>query len=220
MLKALWTDTNSAYLATTSGLSIIDLAEEGLYAYTTKSGGFTAVWGNDSTIYLGASSGIYYLEKACITGTVAAPLDIAFCLLEYSPSPAVKYIHGNNNLISVITEAGISITKLGDQGYTSSATISGTTKCFVTPDKLYYITSGTSWAVNRLDTLVCDWTEPTYKYITGSGIIPAGVTINDIFVTHNTSLDGKSNTLFIATSSGVIVLDEGTRYYSTFYRSK
>ena len=215
--RALWTDLDSIYLATDTRLNILDISTELLYAYMTAPlGGFTAVWANDTEVYLGTISGTKYISKTCISGTTDNHVNITTCLMDYNSSAPVRYIHGNNNLISIITDTNISITKLGAQGYTSTALGTNFLKCFVTPNKLYYTTSG---IINRLDSLVCDWTEPSYKYITGSGILAPSLAINDIFVTHNTSSESGYNTLFVATSSGVYLIDEGTGYYSIFYRS-
>ena len=215
--KAIWTDTTLIYLATDTTFNLIDIETESLYAYiTAPSGGFTAICGNDTDIYIGTVSGTKAIAKTCISGSIENPYDLAICLTDYATSSAVKYIHCNNNLISIITETEISITKFEPNGYTSSAVGTNFLKCFVTPTKLYYTTSGT---INRLDYLKCDWSIPHYSYITGSGILASGLTINDIFVTHNTSSEPGHNTLFVATSSGVYIIDEGTGYYSILYRS-
>ncbi len=216
-LNSLHSDVVFTYAVTTSGLDIVDLNTGLLYAYINTPGGFSAVWGNNDKIYLGTSSGTKYIAKTCLNSISSPPEDISFCLNDYCKSSEVRYIHGCGNLISVVTTENISITNQVPQGYTSTATNYNITKCFVVPNKLYYITSGTSWTINVLDYLACDWEEPSRYYTTG-GLLASGIELNDIFVTYNTSGVPDNNTIFVATSSGVYIIDDGNTDYSIFYK--
>lgn len=220
-LYQIWTDNDFVYAATNKRLDIYDLSSESRYAYVTYSGGFNTVWGNDDKIFVGTTnSGIKYLYKTCISGA-----ELFTCLNDFSDltyyheltSDNIKYIHGNNDILCMVTESGVDVVKIDPQSYRSYTTISGARKCFMTTEKFYYTVSGTEWSLNRVDSYFYNWNTPDKSYVTGSGIFVAGISLNDIFVTENTGHDGISNTLFVATSSGVYVIDEITDNYDIYY---
>jgi hypothetical protein len=221
-LNQIWTDANYVYAASSVALSVIELGSELEYAYIT--GDFNTVWANDDMIFLGtASSGIKYLYKTCISGSVIDAFDLTSCMYDYTPpygitSNNIRYIHGNANFIMWCTDLGVDTYRLEPNGYRSYTMVSGAQKCFMaSTGKFYYTVSGTGWSLNRVNTSYANWTEPDYSYITGSGIFSAGTSINDIFITENTSQTNTDNVLFVATSSGAYVIDEETLDYNVYY---
>ena len=64
--------------------------------------------------------------------------------------------------------------------------------------------------------MLCDWSEPSYSYITGSGIFQVGLQLTDMFITEGTAEYG-GNTIFCTTSSGVYVIDEDSKEYAVYY---
>jgi len=220
------TDASYIYVATSIGLKIYDIASELEYAYVTYSGGINTVWNNDNYVFLGTSiSGVKYINKTCISGSVVSPYDLVTCLNDFSDltyyhtltSDYIRYIHGSGDVLCMVTNSGVDVVKIDPQSYRSYTSISGAKKCFMTAaGKFYYTVSGTEWSLNRVDSCLYDWSVPDKSYTTGSGILPAGEKINDIFITENTASDGVSNTIFCATSSGVFVIDEGTECYINF----
>lgn len=220
-LNQLWTDSDYIYAATSEGLKIFENDSIDEFAYVTYSSGFSTVWGNHNKIFAGTTnSGIKYLNKTCISGA-----ELISCLNDFSDltyyseltSNNITYIHGHEDTLGIVTESGVEIIKIDPQSYRSYTTISGARKCFMTTEKFYYTVSGTEWSLNRVDSYLYNWNTPDKSYITGSGIFAAGISLNDIFVTENTGHDGISNTLFVATSSGVYVIDEITDNYDIYY---
>lgn len=229
LLYQIWTDENFVYAVTNRGLDIYDIPSEEKYAYITYSGGFNTVWANDTYVFVGTSnSGIKYLSKTCVSGSISFPIDLFTCLNDFSDltyycpgtSNSIYYLHGNGDKVLCITESGVDVFKLAPYDYRSYTLISGAKKGFMTSSgKFYYTVSGTSnWSIDRVNTCLADWYVPNYSYITGSGILASGISINDIFVTENTSYDGIANTLFVATSSGVYVVDESSLNYAVYYK--
>lgn len=227
-LYQIWIDDDYVYASTSEGLDIYDIVSENKYAYVTYSGGFNTVWCNDGKVFYGTTdSGVKYINKTCISGSIINPVDLYTCLRDFSDltyyhnltSDNIRYIHGNDDVICVVTSSGVDVVKIDLQSYRSYTTISGAKKCFMTSTgKFYYTISGTSeWSLNRVNSCLWDWNIPDYSYITGSGILPAGEKINDIFITEGTADDGISNTIFVATSSGIYKINEQTLTYDIYY---
>lgn len=227
VLNQIWTDDNYVYAATSINLSVIGLISEEYEAYVTYSGGFTTVWGSDDKVYVGTSSdGIKYIYKTCVSGSIASPYNLNACLHSYrSPygitAQNIRYIHGNDDKLMCCTTSGVDV-YWSNFGYRSTATISGTRKCFMTSTGKFYYTklSGHMWSLNRVNSHLWDWAAPDYRYIAdGNGALASGISINDIFVTEDTSVSGNGyNTVFMATSSGVYVVDEGSLDYAIYYK--
>ena len=134
-------------------------------------------------------------------------------------SDKVRYLHGNNGHMIFSTASGIDyrgedVYYQRAQGFTKISR-----KVFITPSgRMYYTTwDGSTWKVNIKYADNQDWTEPNKTYETGTFLINAGVDILDIFVTEGTSATGASNTIFIATTSGVFVIDEEEDLGGTYY---
>jgi hypothetical protein len=211
----IWADNNYVYGAGSGGLIIFDIASELPYSFITCSGGFTTVWGNEDRVFLGTpASGIKYIDKACISGSIVLPFELE-CLSDYATTPRlrsneVRYIHGHGNLIACCTASGVQT--LGIYGNEGETLTPDAWKCFMTSSTaLYYTTSGTTWAVNKIYSARWDWVNPSTTYSAdGSSAMLPGVQMNDIFITEGTSSGTNLNTIFIATTSGVCIIDEGT----------
>jgi len=220
-----WTD-DYVYAATSLGLNIYDITSESQYAYVTYSGGFNTVWANEDKVFVGTTnSGVKYINKTCISGSVVSPYDLFTCLNDFSDltyyhqltSDNIRYIHGSGDVLCMITNSGVDIVKIDPQSYRSYTTISGVRKGFMTSTGgFYYMTLDVLYVMY---TSLYDWTEANKNYTVGSGIFESGIELNDIFVTEQTSSDGISNTIFMATTSGAYIIDEGTENYINFTRA-
>jgi hypothetical protein len=223
-LYQIWSDVNYVYAATAEGLDIYDILTESRDAYITYNGGFSTVWGNDDRVFVGTTnSGVKYFNKTCTSGLG----DVTSCLSEFSDltyystltSNNIKYIHGNDDVVLCVTDAGIDVVKIDPQSYRSyTTTVSGYKGFMTSTGKFYYTVSGTQEAIHRVDSSLWDWITPNKSYLTGGGIFESGITINDIFVTEGTADDGSANTIFAATSSGVYVIDESNDEYVIYYK--
>jgi len=220
-LKQIWTDENYVYAATLGGLNIVELESEQKYAQLTYNGGFNTVWADDVKVYLGTNNdGIKYINKTCISGSISNPAELTGCLKDYGEqsltADKVRYIHGNNEFLMCCTSVGVDVIKKEPNGYRSYTTVSGARKCFMTSTgKSYYSTyNGVSWKLNRVDTSLTDWVIPSYVY--GDPLISSNE-ITDIFVTEGTAPDGVSNTLMVATSSGIYVVAESDSSLKIYY---
>ena len=223
-LYHIYTDSAYVYAATSDGLDIYDITSEQKYAYITSQCVVNTVWGNSDKVFIGTTtSGINYFYKTCISGSVDDPYDISECLNPLSDltyystltSDTIRYLHGYDDTLLVITDSGVDVIKLDPQSFRSYTTMSGRKGFMTSVNKFYYTTTD---SINRMNNDTYDWSIPDITYATGSGIFEAGITINDIFVTEGTSQDGIEDTLFVATSSGVYVIDEGIGEYIIYYK--
>lgn len=227
ILHQIWSDMDYVYAAITFGLDIIEMESELKVAYIEQHMGFSTVWANDDRVYLGTStSGIKYFEKTCISGSLVIPIDMVLCLIDYaSPhgasSETVRYIHGSgDDYLMCCTNSGVDVYHMKPTMYRSTHATTDAYKCFMTSTGKFYYTTNVDgqWAVNRVDNPLWDWTTPDYIHAAGGIILASGIAINDIFVTEGTSpYDNTSNTLFVATSSGAYVIDEGDFRYAVYY---
>ncbi len=226
VITQIWHDLDYIYASTSYGLYIYDLQSEQTYAYATYSGGLTSIWGNEDKLFVGTASGIKYIDKTCISGSVISPYDLSYCFKDFSwlvpytvTSGYIRYLHGNGDKILCISNTSVDIYKMGLEPFSSTSSESNAYKGFMTStNKFYYTVSGIKWSIDVINNCFDNWTYPDYRYITGSGILAADLKINDIFVTENTSRDNISNTLFVATTSGAYVIDEGTEEYVVYYK--
>jgi hypothetical protein len=222
-VRQIWADNDYVFAACAEGLNIIDIASEKQYSFITYSGGFTTVWANEDRVFLGThTNGIKYIDKSYIIGDIGLPPELT-CLSGYATTPRlrsndVRYIHGYGDFIACCTAYGVQT--LGIYGSESETLTPDAWKCFMTPSAaLYYTTSGTTWAVNKVLYGQCDWVNPSTTYSADgySAILP-GARINDIFITEGTSTAGSNyNTIFLATSSGVVIIDDGTNEGVVYY---
>jgi hypothetical protein len=240
ILYQIWTDEYYIYCATSSGLGVVSLLStlsgspeseswidiNGLGAFSNNLAGYSTVWANSDAVFLGSCfEGIKIINKNAIITNTDAPIDLNSYVMNYLNYPDItsdniRYLHGNNDKLLCITDSGVDVYKMHPQAYRSTSSESNAYKGFMTNSgKFYYTVSGTNrWFVKIMYTCLADWAEPDYEYATGSGVLASGISINDIYVTEGTSSDGISNTLFLATSSGAYVLDEGTNEYAIYYK--
>jgi len=219
-LNEIYTDSTYVFAALEVGLDLIDIESEDKCAYITYTDGVKSVWGNDSIVFMGTtSSGVKYLNKSDITCNLVTPVDLTNYVKPFKHTPFItsnniKHVHGRDNIVMCCTASGVDIYKLEPNGYRSSTTISGAYKCFVPAGGgAYYLTlSGTDYSINKINTTLMDWSEPDEIFKVDSGL-----EINDLFVTYHTAVGGTKNTLFIATSSGVYVIDEATYETDIYY---
>ncbi len=213
-LNQIWHDENYVYAATTDGLNIIDMVLELAYAHITYDGGFNSVWADDDKVYLATmTNGVKYVEKTCISGSTDTPYELVTCLQNYLSEPdilsnKVRYLHGNNGHMVFSTASGINYR--GSDVYYQRA--EGFTKLsrkvFITPSgKIFYTTwDGTIWKVNIKNANNQDWNNPDKTYEITKDVL-------DIFVAERISLA----TIFVATISGVYVIDESTDESDIYY---
>jgi hypothetical protein len=215
-----WRDVDYAYAATTSGLSIFDLSTTNKVASIFNESGFTTIWGNDSTIYLGTSdAGLKYLDKSVIS-----PGGLEEYLLDYdyyynASSSNIKYLHGSGDMLAVVTDISIDVIRNGANSFKSTTSGTNFLKCFLTSKKELYYTeqSEDSAGVGKINCALCDWDAPDVYYGAGTSFLPEGHVANDIFVTESTAGDGIANTLFVASSYGAYVIDESTSEFEAYY---
>lgn len=228
VIYQIWSDSTFIYAATDLGLYIYEVSSEALCAYIDYSGGFTTVWASDERVFVGTSDdGIKYINKSDVSGDIIVPVDLLTYLHDFSEltayysltSTAIRYLHGNGNFVICTTDSGVDVVKINPQSYRSYTIISGAQKCFMTSTRrFYYTVSGTSsWFINMVSSCLTDWDTPDYTYETGGEIFAEGIDIHDIFVTEHTSSNGIDDTIFIATSVGVYVLEESSLDFAVYY---
>ena len=225
LLNQIWSDNDYVYAATTDGLNIIDMLSEQAYAHVTYSGGFNSVWADANKVYLATpASGVKYIEKTAISGSVVSPYELFVSLKDYLQEPdilsnQVRYIHGNNGHMIISTASGVNYRGADPYYQRAKHTTKLARKVFITSSgKIYYVTwDGSKWKVNIKNADNQDWSQPDKYYETGTFLINSGVDILDIFVTEGTSETGASNTIFVATTSGIFVIDEETDDGATYY---
>ncbi len=213
-LNQICTDNNFVYVATTSGLNIIDIETELSYSFTSYLGGYSTVWASDNNVYLGTTAGgIKRLPKASISSGDLSTVIIDYVSVPDLTSNNVRYIHGNSTKLLCCTSDGVDIIRR-DTHYITHSYIANTTKCFVTPqyDYYYYISTASNVSyVNRLNQNKSNWSTIDVIYATGSGFFYDITELNDIYVTEHTSTIGGDNTMFFATDKGALICDEGTK---------
>lgn len=204
----IWTDDDYVYAATASGLDIVSIDTEQSYAFIDNVDGYTTVWASSTNVYLGTSNaGTKVLPKSAISPTVSVSNVNTFLVSPDLPSNNVRYIHGNENIMGITTDAGISIHNLHTM-FTSSRQQTGLGKCFVPAghNYVYYIVNDTH--IHRVLDRVGNWTSSDSIYVAGVGFLERSTEVRDIYVNAHNSLSGEDNTLFVATDDGIYILDE------------
>lgn len=198
--KSLWTDYPYVFRPTSSGVNIYDMDTESVIAEASISLGVSSAWSNDTHLFMGtATSGILWMTLASISGSY----DLTNQLYIYKGYPnitdnRVTYLHGSGDYLCAVTDVGVDHINLTTNSgiYT---TVSGINKCHQTAEgRFYYIDDNLHVMYDNTS----DWSSPDYTYPSG-GIIPEDITINDISIA-----EGTPNTILIATSSGVVVIEE------------
>ncbi len=193
-------------------------------AFFNYNTGVSTVWANNSKVFFGTfDDGVKYLNKVDISISDSVPVDLTSIIHDYDDyyltSKSIRYIHGNGDFMVVCTAAGIDVIKMGSHSYRSFTQTPAARKCFMTSTgKFYYTTCDLNgWSVNMVNSYFFNWTTPDYSWTTGSGVLNSGLTINDIFVTEGTASDELSDTLFVATTSGVWVIDTSNNDHDIYY---
>lgn len=228
-VSQIYSTTDYIFSTTSDGLFIYKPVEDKLYAFIYYTGGFTTVGGNENKVYLGTTnSGIKYLNKTCISGSITSAYDLTTCLIDLNTpnitNNNISYLHAYGNNLTVCTNSGVDYFRFDTNPEIHSKTfISGAEKCFTASDSIYYTVSGTNtttsgmeYSLHRLDVCLCDWSLPSKTYTTGSGIFNDGIKITDMYITENTAEYG-GNTIFCSTSSGVYILDEDVEKHAIYY---
>ncbi len=226
-LYQVYVDLNYVYSATASGLDVYNIESENLTARIPYLDGFNSLCGNDDRLYLATSaSGIKYVEKTCVSGNDNNPYNLSQCLNDYNDftitSNNIKYIHCNDDLLMCCTDVGVDVIASGTLGHYRTHLIPGADahKCFITSTgKAYYTTiSGSDETIDVVYNTSFNWAGADYRWYIGGGILPEDYNINDIFVTEGTATDGY-NTLFVATTSGVYIIDERSLQHAVYVRN-
>ena len=202
MYYNMWTNNPFIYKSTISGVNVYDLETTSLLGFIGYEN-TSSVWANNTYVYVATSvSGIYRCDVSTVTGTAT--------LTPYKQYPEITsnyvyYIHGGGNYLCATTASGVDHYDL-TTGSGISTTMSGTSKCFQTERGEFYYSYNPSDTNKELHVVydhTNDWTIETllYIYITENNI-------NDIHVAEITSRYNNGNVLFLATSSGVIVIEE------------
>lgn len=210
-INQIWADNKYVYVATVSGLSIVDIETEHTCAYITYSNGYSTVWSYDNKVFLGSLYGIKTInQEAAISGEMKSYVT-DYIRAPFITSDNVKYIHGNKDKLICCTINGVDIIRR-NSGYTTHSIVGGAQKCFITPNYshcYYTIYSTPSWVLCRVDENTKDWITPDITYTTGSGFIINSNKINDFYITEHTSISGVNNTIFLAADDGIYIYDEG-----------
>lgn len=212
-LNQIWTDNKYVYVATTSGLDVINIETEQRQSFASNSYGYSTVWSDSNEVFVGTTAaGIKLLNQSSIGPLEIFPFLSIYAMSPFITSNNIKHIHGNSNKLICSTVEGIDIIRRDSQ-YITQTFVSGAQKCFVTPNFNYYyytISGSTHWSLNRLNGNTMNWTTPDVVYTTGSGFLSDSTIIKDFYVTEHTSMSGLNNTIFIITDDGAHVYDEGT----------
>ena len=224
-LHKIWMDQIYVYAATSIGLDVIDIETSNKVSYIDNIEGFTSVWSSEDVVYLGTNDdGLKYIEKETISGSESAPYNLENNLKDYNyyyntSSNQIKYLHGYNDTLAVVTGSGIDILNNTVNSFKSTTSNINVTKCFLTPaNEIYYIVQGTAEddGIFKMNTVLCDWSNADTSYKPGQSFIPEIADINDLFITTKTSKNNIDNTLFVATTSGAYVFDEEEKSFDRY----
>ena len=198
----IWVNDPFIYKATTSGINIYDL-ETTVLLNVIEHDYVSSVWANDDYVYVATSvSGIYRCETSTVTGTVY--------LDPYKQYPDITddyvyCIHGNGDYLCATTISGADHYNLitGSGIYT---TLSDVGKCFQTDRGEFYYSYNPLGVDKELHVVydnTSNWNNGTVGYV-----YTIENHINDLHITEKTSRYNDGNVLFLATSSGVMVIEE------------
>jgi hypothetical protein len=218
VLYQLCNDGVYVYVAHSTGVSIIDLKSEDLVCKADEAGGFNSIAVNNTTVYLGTyCSGVYFFNKSSIYGTKDfignIESDVHSLSTSYLPSSQeISNLSIYDTDLAIVTPSGLDVIGTGPgKEFKSSTTSSGITKSFLTSKKeIYYIEYSDEWSLCKTKPYLCDWEAPTIRYTIGASFLEWEVELNDLFITEGTSSNGVDNTIFLTTTSGIYVYDEGT----------
>lgn len=197
--RNIWAVDPYVYKATASGLEVYDLASESLISFTFFGGGINSVWANDSYVYVATtSSGIY---RSSVSGT------LAFSTYKSYPditNDYIIYLHGSGDYLCATTISGVDRYKFSTAGREFVEVVEPY-KCFQTStgDYYYVVNSIGSTALNAVYN-----SGGGYEYNSSQELMTGFTHINDLFITEGTSIYDNDNTLFLATTSGALLIEE------------
>lgn len=211
-LRQIVYDINYIYVTTVSGLTIYDFETSVVIAKVDYDQGFTAVWGNSTYLYLGTlGEGIKVLTKSEIYTIPEYVVNLTNNVFNlsgtYLPSSnVISFIHGEDDLLTVVTDVGIDVIHNYGNTFKSHFSSVNVTRCYLTLKReLYYLTADN--VLFKANTILCDWDiYDTHSY--GADFFGEELEIYDFVVTVNTSSSKNKNTIFVATSNGIFVIDE------------
>lgn len=210
---AVFIDDLYAYSTTSSGIVILDITTESPYYYINVPAYCHCIYSDNTYIFIGTNNGIYRAHRD-------APQEIyRYLYYPFISSDIVEEIKGNNDFLVISTVSGINIERR-QVGYVTKNVYVKTKSCVVTPttNQVYYVVyeSGSNYCnISRLDSNSSDWSTADVTYEQSESFISGTTAVNSIAVTEKTSTDEYNNTIFAATSNGVIIYDEGTADYMT-----
>ena len=202
-----------------------DISTESCIAYIEYGGGINSIaLCNDLLFLATTNSGIYALPTSTITGTnIYTPDDLTPYIYNFKDYPDitssnVSYLHSSGDYLCCVTSAGVDHFNFGTSSAHSRsyATISGVEKCWQTSTGRFYYTKPES--LTTIYSYMCDWDDNSVGYVyetTGSGnlFFAEACEIQDISVTEGTSIHttvrgATNNILFLATTSGIVLIEE------------
>jgi hypothetical protein len=208
-VRNIWSTTSYVFKSTASGVNIYNTSTELLTHRIVWLDGTSAVWADNDYLYFGTtSSGIYRIATTSISGS----FDLTSYIGLYKAHPDItsnniNYLHGGGSYICVTTDSGVDHFKLNAPHNRIYTIVSGTGKCYqTTTGRFYYVLAD---SLNVMYDNSSNWVTPDYSYNVGAGIVPAGISINDVYITEGTSqYSGTDNVIFIATTAGAVVIEE------------
>lgn len=213
-LRQVYLDGLFIYTLTVDGCSIFNFDTGVKIAYINYTGGFTAIYITDMFIYFGTSSGglKYCFKDIIIDNGYVTNLSSSLKAHDFyynSEGLFIKYIHGSVNTIVVTTELGISVINNSLLSFKSLCLYNNVQQCWLTSKlQLYYIViENTQFYIYKLNSIKCDWTYNSTVSLCGGIFLPSGTSITDFYVTENTAIDKYGDTIFIATTNGVYIVD-------------
>ncbi len=220
ILYEIHSDNNYTYAATSTGIEIIDIVSELPVCSGIRTGGFNSIAGNDETIYMGTNnSGIFCFDKVDVsTGDISSYIYSLNSL--YLPSSNnIRSLSINGNDLAVVTDIGMDIIGMArGKEFKGSTTASGIFKSFLTSKKeVYYLENTPGYALCKHSPYSCNWDRPGEKYVPKKSFLEWEVTLNDLFITENTTKNKKQNTIFLTTSSGIYVYDEESKILDIYF---
>ena len=189
-----WAQGSYIYHTTVSGIDVYNNDASSLLYHIGLPNEATAVWANDTYIYMGTlTSGVY---RATISGTASS-----YFTEPNITSDETTYLHGAGEFLCVTTVSGIDHYNVVS-GTRIYATIPSAGKCWQTSTGEFYY--GVSEALHAVYSGAANWSSPDYTYDNLLYITQ----INDIYITEGTSSYNNNNTIFLGTDQGAHVIEE------------
>jgi len=218
-LVQIYTNDQFIFSADAVGVTVYDVEDvQEICTIKIKDSYITAIAGNNSYLYIGTKTGLYItdINNPCNSEPKLQELNLT--------NTNIKYLHCYNNYLGVCTFSGVDYFRFNtNPEIHSKSFISGSKKCFILPNTLYYTTSQSGIvnskvgdSLNKINSCLTDWTQPDDIYTTGSGIFKEGIKLTDLYITEATAKE-KGNTIFCTTTSGAYIIDEDTKEYAIYY---